>query len=87
MILPDLLDYNLNIVKPVITKDGKICNSTLIRKNLQFGKYEKVKEMLGRSWQINGKVIKGTGRGDNIGYPTANMKLKDYIHILESPTT
>ena len=72
-------DYNLNIVKPVITKDGKICNSTLIRKNLQFGKYEKVKEMLGRSWQINGKVIKGTGRGDNIGYPTANMKLKDYI--------
>jgi len=72
-------DYNLNIVEPVKSKNGIICNSSTIRKNLESGQYDKVKEMLGRAWQIVGKVIRGSGRGKIIGYPTANIKLKDYI--------
>ena len=58
--------------------NGIICNSSTIRKNLESGQYDKVKEMLGRAWQIVGKVIRGSGRGKIIGYPTANIKLKDY---------
>ena len=71
--------YNLSIIKPIISKNGKIYNSSIIRKNLESGHYNKVKEMLGRTWKIDGKVIKGSGRGKNIGYPTANVQLNDYI--------
>ena len=35
--------------------------------------------MLGRNWLIEGTIIKGSGRGQKIGYRTANFLLKDYI--------
>lgn len=35
--------------------------------------------MLGRDWQIIGKIIKGKRRGKEIGYPTANIKLNHYV--------
>ena len=35
--------------------------------------------MLNRNWCVEGKVIKGKKRGREIGFPTCNMKLGDYI--------
>jgi len=34
---------------------------------------------LNREWKIEGKVIKGQKRGRKIGFPTCNIKLKEYI--------
>ena len=34
---------------------------------------------MSREWEIAGKVINGQKRGRKIGFPTCNVKLKDYI--------
>ena len=43
------------------------------------GKIEEVNRLLGRSWCVIGKVIKGQRRGRKIGFPTCNLKLNDYV--------
>ena len=35
--------------------------------------------MLGRNWLVEGKIIKGSGRGKKLGYRTANFVLSDYV--------
>ncbi|NPA52161.1 MAG: bifunctional riboflavin kinase/FAD synthetase [Aquificae bacterium] len=50
-------------------------SSTFIRKLLQEGKVDKIKEYLGRKYCILGKVVKGAGKGHQLGYPTINVKL------------
>ncbi|MBH71750.1 MAG: riboflavin biosynthesis protein RibF [Pelagibacteraceae bacterium] len=71
--------YSLKVVKPIVNKNKKVFNSTFIRKKLKYGEYNVAKEMLGRNWLIEGTIIKGSGRGQKIGYRTANFLLKDYI--------
>ena len=43
-----------------------------------MGEINKANNFLGRKWCISGKVIKGKKRGRKIGFPTCNIKLKDY---------
>ena len=57
----------------------KIISSSLIRKKIAAGKIKEINKLLNREWSINGKVIKGQKRGRNIGFPTCNIKLNDYI--------
>ena len=71
--------YTLKVIKPVIGRNKRVFNSTFIRKKLETGKYDIVKEMLGRNWLLEGKIIKGSGRGIQLGYRTANFVLNDYI--------
>tara|TARA_Y100000590_G_C15732123_1_gene1017393 strand:- start:2244 stop:3179 length:936 start_codon:yes stop_codon:yes gene_type:complete len=75
--------YKLKIINPVVGDNNKVFNSTLIRKNLELGKYESVKKMLGRNWLLEGKVIKGSGRGKELGYPTANFIINDYVQPMK----
>ncbi len=72
--------YNYKIIKPkplLIKK--KIVSSTLIRNYLQKGKLNKVNKLLNRKWSIEGKVQKGKQLGKKIGFPTANIDIKDYV--------
>ena len=71
--------YKLKVISRVLNKNKKIINSTLIRKKIKTGDYNKVKDMLGRNWLLEGKVIRGSGRGKSLGYPTANFFIKDYV--------
>jgi len=71
--------YTLKVVKPIISSKKITFNSTLIRKNLELGKYNIAKKMLGRNWLLDGKIIKGRGRGKKLGYKTANFFLNDYV--------
>ncbi len=71
--------YTLKVVKPVVGRNKRVFNSTFIRKKLETGEYDIVKEMLGRNWLLEGKIIKGSGRGVKLGYRTANFVLNDYI--------
>lgn len=54
-------------------------SSTKIRKALEEGKVEIVREFLGRDYGLSGVIIKGQQLGRSIGFPTANIKvLHDY---------
>jgi len=74
------IKYNYRIVKPqpsLIKK--KVISSSLIRKYLQNGKLKDANKLLKRNWSIVGKVQKGKQIGKKIGFPTANIDIKDYI--------
>lgn len=68
--------YNF-IVKaiPSIMLNGVIISSSAIRNLIEKGNIESANELLGRPYLIMGKVIKGKGRGKEIGYPTANLEV------------
>tara|TARA_A100001011_G_scaffold269421_1_gene278632 strand:+ start:1979 stop:2953 length:975 start_codon:yes stop_codon:yes gene_type:complete len=76
------LENNLKF-KTIVTKplklENKIISSTKIRKLISFGKIKKVKKYLGRSWELEGIVMKGFQRGRKIGFPTCNINLNNYI--------
>ena len=73
-----LYNFKSLITKPY-KKNKKIISSTLIRKKITSGKIEQVNSLLNREWKIKGTVIKGKKRGRQIGFPTCNINLHDYI--------
>ena len=73
-----IYDFKSLITKPY-KMNKQIISSTLIRKKITSGKIQEANKLLNREWKIEGKVIKGKKRGRKIGFPTCNIKLKDYI--------
>ena len=72
--------YNFKIINPKpLKKKTKIISSTLIRKLISNGKINIVNRYLDRNWSIDGKVSMGRKMGRKIGFPTCNIKLKDYV--------
>ena len=71
---------NFKVVKPKpLLINKRIASSSLIRNFLQRGKLEKANKFLNRRWSIFGKVQKGKKLGKKIGFPTANIDIKDYV--------
>ncbi|MFU8772723.1 MAG: bifunctional riboflavin kinase/FAD synthetase [Anaerolineales bacterium] len=66
--------YTLSVFKPV-TLDGFIVSSSKIRSALREGDLRLANRLLGRPYRIDGSVIKGDGRGQTIGIPTANLQI------------
>jgi riboflavin kinase/FMN adenylyltransferase len=64
---------------PAVKKKGVMASSSLIRALLQQGQVEKANLLLGRNYEIEGKVIKGKSRGKPLGFPTANIETKNEI--------
>jgi riboflavin kinase / FMN adenylyltransferase len=60
-----------------VSINNEIVNSTTIRHALELGNLEKANMFLGRSYSLSGIVITGSKRGRNMGFPTANIDLKD----------
>jgi riboflavin kinase/FMN adenylyltransferase len=56
-----------------LTVDGGPVSSTRIRLALQNGNVDDASRWLGRRYSIRGTVVEGAGRGQTIGYPTANL--------------
>lgn len=68
--------YNFKVTIANLRKlNGKYLNSTVIRSLIRQGKMEGVKTALGRYFSLTGKIVKGTGRGKALGFPTANLKI------------
>jgi len=54
---------------------GELVSSTLIRSCLEeWGRFERGVELLGHPWLLLGEVVRGDGRGRQIGFPTANLE-------------
>lgn len=59
---------------PFAMHDGLPVSSTRIRKSISFGNLPSATAMLGRPWQVSGRVILGKGLGRRIGAPTLNVE-------------
>ena len=66
--------FSVTIVPPQV-KYGHTVSSTLIRKAMAESDMKQVHELLGRCFSLEGRVIKGEGRGAALGIPTANLEL------------
>ena len=76
-LLRSLCDQNkiiLEVLEDLKSNDIKI-SSTLIRKLLDNGKFQEASKLLGRTYQISGKVIRGKSLGKRIATPTANIDI------------
>jgi len=72
------LKFKIVKTKPLVLKN-KVISSTLIRNLLSNGKLEYANQLLSRKWSIESKVQKGRQMGKEIGFPTCNMDIKDYV--------
>lgn len=53
--------------------DNSSVSSSIARMAISTGEMEKAIALLGRPYFLSGRVIKGQGRGKQIGFPTANI--------------
>ncbi|MGB0239072.1 MAG: bifunctional riboflavin kinase/FAD synthetase [Cycloclasticus sp.] len=57
--------------------DSKRVSSTIIRQALEKGQLDKVAVYLNRSFSMSGRVMHGHKRGRELGFPTANIHVKN----------
>jgi riboflavin kinase / FMN adenylyltransferase len=72
------LGLSAETVAPVMDAAGVI-SSSRIRQALIDGNLDAATALLSRPFAIQGAVIHGDKRGRELGYPTANMELGDYL--------
>ena len=60
---------------PMLDVGGQRASSTSIRDYLVTGDLEQAQRLLGRSFRMAGRVIRGRQLGRQLGYPTANIRL------------
>ena len=57
-------------------------SSTKVRKKLGLGEVKEAAQMLGYEYSLSGVVVSGNMMGRTIGFPTANMKLREPLKCL-----
>lgn len=69
-------DFQLQVVKAV-QHQGKKIGSSWLRELLQQGEFSQYHALCGRPFQITGKVVTGLKLGRQLGFPTANLRIKN----------
>ena len=76
-------DCDVHIVKPVRLRidddETALVSSSLIRRLLTEAKVRSAALCLGRPYALIGEVVHGDGRGQAIGFPTANVDVVDQL--------
>ncbi len=67
--------FKVHVVAP-IRVGGERISSRRIRDLIREGKLSKASQLLGRPVTAVGRVVRGTRRGKNLGFPTANLKVE-----------
>ncbi len=62
-----------------VSLGGEVISSTKIRHLLKDGEVEHAAKLLGRTYAVTGIVVRGDGRGKDLGFPTANIAPKHSI--------
>jgi riboflavin kinase/FMN adenylyltransferase len=61
---------------PTIDWEGERVSSSAVREALESGEVEHAERLLGRAYQMSGKVMHGEKLGRQLGFPTANLQVK-----------
>ncbi len=59
--------------KSAVIVEGMLVSSTMVRNLIQMGQVRDAAMLLGRDFSVSGRVVRGVGRGKQLGYPTANI--------------
>jgi riboflavin kinase/FMN adenylyltransferase len=68
------MNFSVTVVPPA-TINGEVISSTITRNALARGDMKKVYDMLGRYFSLDGRVVTGSSRGIELGFPTANLNI------------
>ena len=63
---------------PAVTLEDEVISSTAIRLAVARGDLQFAERALGRPYAVFGKVVRGNGKGHEIGFPTANIDTAGY---------
>lgn len=72
------LGFGVEQVPPVIV-NGAVVSSTRVRDLIQKGDVWELRPLLGRFHFLSGAIIHGHGRGEGLGFPTANLEVPDVL--------
>ena len=67
------LKFDLYESRPIKVEE-EFVSSSLIRRLIQAGDLNRTEQFLGRPFSIFASVVRGSGRGKDLGFPTANLK-------------
>ena len=81
--IAESLRVNVLIVaaQTIKSSGGELASSTVVRRNLASGDVKAAAKTLERLYALTGVVVKGKGRGKNLGYPTANLELRENLLV------
>ena len=79
--LADELNFGLSMQEPVRIEETRI-SSSLIRRLILEGNMEQANNFLGYTFFISGEVIGGNKMGRGIGFPTANIEVREVEKII-----
>ena len=64
---------------PPVVRDGRPVSSSAVRHLLRDGRVDAAARLLGRPYEVAGRVVGGSRRGRGLGFPTANMETENEI--------
>jgi len=71
--------FGVTVFDPVTAEGHEKISSTRIREALKQGRPEEAADLLGHFWSVEARVDHGDKRGRTIGFPTANMRIDDFL--------
>ena len=72
--LGEKLGFGVQVLPPVHAPDGSDISSTVVRRAVQGGNFERARMALGRDFSVSGRVVHGEKRGRLLGFPTLNLE-------------
>ena len=74
--------FGVTIVEARLEGSGAVSSNRIRQLLAQDGNVRRAQALLGRPYDLTGTVLRGEGRGRTLGYPTANLALKDARKII-----
>ena len=65
----------------LLRDDDVTLSSTFVRSSIDAGEVDRAAQALGRPHRIDGIVVRGAGRGRQLGYPTANVRSDRHVAV------
>jgi riboflavin kinase/FMN adenylyltransferase len=65
--------FAVEVIRPVVA-DGMVVHSSVVREKVAVGDVAAAARLLGRPHVVRGRVVHGAGRGQKLGFATANLR-------------
>lgn len=76
--------FALEVTPPVRAGEDTV-SSSFVRQALATGRLADANRALGRPYSLTGAVVRGHGRGRELGFPTANLRVSDPDKLVPAP--